>query len=973
MQSGAFPESQQPLVGRQRERAVLRAGLGQAAGGLGVLALVGGEAGIGKTTLVADVVAAAAEREQLVLSGRCYDLETPPPYSAWLEVLRSYTPTGALPAAPSVLLDTDALGALRGADELRAVLYSFLSAVTAQGPALLVLEDLHWADQDSVDLLRYLTRRLDPLALLVVVTYRDVELGPAQPLYRMLPVLVREGRPLRIDLRRLDQEAVLELAAERYPGLPEGDAERLGDYLEHYAEGNPFFVEELLGLLEYEQALQRVGQHWRLGTLPAFPVPPLVRQVVEGRLEQLSAHSRRLLEMAAVLGVETPLDLWQTVSEIDDDTLALAIEEAVAAQALEQTSRANLLRFRHSLIHEVIYAGANPLHRRSWHRRTAEVLAAQAHADPAAVAHHFAQANDERAADWLIRAAQRAALAFAFQASVANYERALAILEQSRQRLPERVWLLCALAEAYRFTDIARARAYADQAVDLAGGLDDRALSALARWCHARVRGFHDENVLDDLRSAAAAYAELSEAERARIVQTSLRYVVSEATLAQELANYGQFAEALTYARRFLAATPTPTSRAQNIEFGNAHFGLALAQAALGEPEQARAAFERSRAYFRETDTYQMVSNCWYWELSTVLPVYYTDQPEERARLQSAEVQANLRSEVLHTAGDKRPVSTSETLILDGQWEECRRSAGARLHVPVSRVPSARKLAELDWRQGRRAQAWEHIRNVLPAGPDEAPGRRFFLHRQELQWIAAELALDEGNPVLARRWIEAYERWLAWSGKLSGSALPKLLWARYFTAQGDLVRARRHAQQALTCAGEPRQPLALLTAQRQLAQIALAAGQVQDALEFARVAVAIATDCGAPYELAAAQVVQAEALLAAGAAHDARPLLTAAHDTAERLEAQPLLERIDQLLTPLSEQPAPREIIPGGLSPRELEVLRLVARGLTDAEIANTLSISPRTVGGHLHSIYNKLDVGSRTAATRFAFDHGLV
>jgi ATP/maltotriose-dependent transcriptional regulator MalT len=340
--------------------------------------------------------------------------------------------------------------------------------------------------------------------------------------------------------------------------------------------------------------------------------------------------------------------------------------------------------------------------------------------------------------------------------------------------------------------------------------------------------------------------------------------------------------------------------------------------------------------------------------------------------LRQAEVDANLRSEVLRAPDARALVSTSETMILDGYWEECRRSAGARLHIPASRVPSARKLAELDWRQGQRMQAWAHVLSVLPAGPDEPPGKRFFPHRQEVQWIAAELALDEGNYPLARRWIEAYERWLAWSGKASGKPTAHLLRARYHARQAELAEALHHAELALELAGEPRQPLALLAAQRALAELESAAGRPQAAETHAQAALALAEACGAPYELALTQVVHAALLLDGGAVEQARAALDAAQPTAARLEAQPLLERINALLEQLTARPAGADQIPGGLSRRELEVLQLAARGLTDAEIAGALFISPRTVGGHLHSIYGKLGVSSRTAATRFAFDHGL-
>lgn len=961
------------IAGREPERQQLQSLLTRALEGQGNLVLIGGEAGIGKTTLVDDLMRQAAARGALVLHGVCYDLELAPPYGIWLDLFRHVTPDGALPAPPPALTDPSGLESLRGSDELYSVVHDYLQDIATHLPLLIVLEDLHWADEASLDLLRTISRQTRPLPVLIAGTYRDVELTPSQPLYGRLPLIVRESRPTRLPLRSLDATAVGDIVRARYEALPSGEADRLVAYLERYAEGNPFYIAELLVMLEYERLLLPEGTGWRLAELTAIQVPPLVRQVVEARLERLSANTREILQVAAVIGVEVPLQLWQTVSGADDEALAATIEEALAAQVLDATTSTEIVRFRHALIHEVLYRTLNLLHRRNLHRRAGEVLASEPRPDPTTVAHHFVQAGDDRAADWLIQAGQRAARAFALSATVANYERALPILERDEARAADRIWLLCALGEAHRFTDAARALDYLNQAVELAVEMNDPALGALANWSHARVRGFRDENVLGDLWRVALAYAALPKAEQDRILRTSLRYVVSEATLSQDLANYGQFAEAERQAREFLSRTSSPASRSEYIEFGNAHFGLALANAALGNPAEALAAFARARAYYKETDNFQMTSNTYYWELNTLLQVYFADDPEERHRVQAEEVQANMGSELVQTSGSADLASTTDTAILDGRWDECRRSASARLHVVASRVPSARKLAELDRLQGNRARAWAHIHSAMPDGPDTAPGRRFFFHRQEIQWIAAHLAMDEGNNALARRWIEAAERWFTWSGRVSYQSIPHLLWSRYHEDQCDLDEASREATRAVELAREPRQPLMLLAAHRALARLDALTGRQSEASEHIHLATELAEACAAPYEIALTQVTQAEVLSHTGPAADAENFLNQALATAERLKAQPLLERINQLAGQLAEAPAAGESAPVTLSARELEVLRAASKGLTDNEIAEELFISPRTVGGHLRSVYTKLGVNSRTSAIASAREAGLL
>lgn len=183
------------IVGREPERRQLHDLLARARDGHGNLALIGGEAGIGKTTLVDDLVREAEAQGGLILHGVCYDLELAPPYAVWLDMLRRFTPPDDQPRPPEALTNPAGRDSLRGSDELHSMVYTYLRDTSEHHPLLIVLEDLHWADEASLDLLRSIARTSRSLPALIVGSYRDAELTPTQPLYQRLPMIVREARP----------------------------------------------------------------------------------------------------------------------------------------------------------------------------------------------------------------------------------------------------------------------------------------------------------------------------------------------------------------------------------------------------------------------------------------------------------------------------------------------------------------------------------------------------------------------------------------------------------------------------------------------------------------------------------------------------------------------------------------------------------------------------------------------------------
>src|SRR5690606_27793423 len=227
---------------------------------------------------------------------------------------------------------------------------------------------MHWADVGSLELLRFVARGVAGAPMLLVVTYRGDEVNRRHPLFPLLPLLVREAGALRVDLRRLEPDDVRTLVSARYTLSVEAQS-RLMAYLEERAQGNPLYVGELLRTLEDEHLLRLEGDGWVLGDLTQAGVPTLLRQVIEGRLARLGDEAHHLLSVAAVIGQEVPLGLWEAVTGATEDELLDVIEAAVEARLLEAHSDGAAVRFAHALIRETLYDGLLPPRRRLWHRR----------------------------------------------------------------------------------------------------------------------------------------------------------------------------------------------------------------------------------------------------------------------------------------------------------------------------------------------------------------------------------------------------------------------------------------------------------------------------------------------------------------------------------------------------------------------------------------------------------------------------
>ena len=414
------------LFGRAKEQAILRVELAGAFQGTGRLVLVGGEAGVGKTTLARDITNRAKSLDAAILIGSSFDLSNTPPYGPWLAMFEDCGRDAQLPAPP----DSFALGQLASVTDqsaLFAEVRRFFSTLAANGPSLVILEDLHWADPASLELLRHIGSHLRHWPVLVLGTYRPEVTGLGVPFMQQLPALVREAEGRRLDLRHLDEDALRSLVQFHFQ-LDTVDENRLVAYLEWHSDGNPFFATELLRTLEEEGLLRQLGNDWALSALDRIVVPPLLRQVINGRVGRLGAETRKLLTIASVIGQEVPIALWAEVADVAEADLYDAIEQAVEAHLLEADWDGSRVRFVHALTREALYEGILSPRRRPWHRRVAEALAASHRVDPDAVAFHLQMAADPDAWKWMVTAATRAQRAYAWRTAAERLQAAIDLL-----------------------------------------------------------------------------------------------------------------------------------------------------------------------------------------------------------------------------------------------------------------------------------------------------------------------------------------------------------------------------------------------------------------------------------------------------------------------------------------------------------------------------------------------------------------
>ncbi len=446
-----------PFVGRAQERTRLLRVVERARAGNGGLMLIGGEAGVGKSRLVEEAAAEARRLGFMVLTGHCVDQQGAPPYLPTIEHLeeaaRQRSPEGFRQAlgenAPEIAKlmpglrvrynDIPEPVSLPPEQERRYLLHGIAEFVERNAratPLLLVYEDLHWADDSTLLLVRLLAQRAAQIPVLAVGTYRDTDLKPGRPLAAVLPDLLRQRLAEEIRLERLTADGVAALIAGRAGSAP---PPQLVALVYSETEGNPFFVEEVFRHLhEAGKLLDEAGQ-WRDGVQIAdTEVPRSVGLVIGQRLERVSDDCRRILTIAALAGKVFRFDLLIAFEGVAEDALLDAMEEAARATLIEDVSVGREARyaFVHEQIRQTLLSLLSTARRQRLHLRMADAIEAlygrEAEEYAPDIAYHLYQAGaaapGERTAPWLVRAAERALDALAFEDALRDLDAARTVL-----------------------------------------------------------------------------------------------------------------------------------------------------------------------------------------------------------------------------------------------------------------------------------------------------------------------------------------------------------------------------------------------------------------------------------------------------------------------------------------------------------------------------------------------------------------
>jgi len=931
------------FVGRQRELAELERSLERTRAGRGLTVLVAGEAGIGKTRLASEVAVRAGSEGFEVLLGRSIDLVgTELAYQPFVEALRP-------------------LGELRRADgrappsQLRVFedTLTLLSERAAATPVLLVLEDLHWADTSTLDLVVFLAHNLDHRPVLLLATYRADDLGSAARMRRFADGVQRSGAATVLELGPLEHGDLTALLAARAEGpVPAA----IADAIAVRCEGNPFFAEELLAAADRPDAL-----------------PLGLRDLLLDRVARLDTPTQALLRIAATAGRDVAYPLLRAVAARPEPELRESLRRAVRHGVLVSEPATGSFRFRHALLAEAIYATVLPGERETLHARLAEELARSNTATAAELASHWAAAGrSEEALVTSVVAAGQAEAVFGLAEARAHLERAIALWDPVPDA-PDLTGLdlaeLCTRAAELAGTTGAATRAVelARRAIELVGAEDPHRAATL----HVLLGEYlHETDSSDALLAAFERAVELVPDE-----PPSPERAYALGSLAGGLMVAGRHAESLPIAAEALALARRVGAREAEVRaltvlggdlayLGRGEEGVAHFRQALQLAERIGSRIDLERAFVNFTDALTMLG-----------------RPRESARLGQSGLAA------LHRFGMESTLLVSnvtEALLAIGEWDEAERLSATALRRLTTSFPYVLLMfrAAVEIGRGEFDAAAAHLQDAGATLPeDRALGlydaQLAEFHLWQRRWTDADATIHAG---LTPARVAHMRVQLCALGLRAQAELAALARAR---RAGDAVR--EHLERAAK----------LLAGARRAAAEGSAITPNDDGwrmlaeAEYTRVCADAhperwAEAAGTWYRLERPPVAaycrwrQAEALVSAGASRsEASTPLREAHAVAARLGARPLAEELERLAerARLDLTPPDTESAHGaqdlettlGLTPREAEVLRLVARGYTNREIAEALVISVKTAGVHVSHILRKIDAPNRREAAAIA------
>lgn len=948
-----------PLVGRQREREWLGAAVTAATEGSGGLVLLAGEAGVGKTRLAEEALRGADAR---FLRGSA----TPaaPPYGPIVTVLRAasrsdpaaFEACGPLRAHLALLLPE--LGEAPASSD-RATLFEAircaLATIAGDRPASILLDDLQWSDGTTLELLASVAGSLTELPLLLVAAYRSDECPRGHPVRRLRSDL-RRARLLReLTVDPLDPEDTAELAGQLLGGRP---APGLAAILHERTQGVPFFIEELAAALRAEGRLEPGPDGVELNLDAQVPLPETVRDAVLLQLGDLGDAARAAAEVAAIAGPSFELDAVAGIAE--EAGLAELLESGLIAEA-----GAGRAAFRHPLAREAIYEDVPWLRRRALHRELAEGLAGRGGFESEVASHWLAAREDERARGALIDAVGGLAAVHAYRDAARLGRQALELWPDG-ERVDERI----AFLERYgRWAELAGEFAEAARAQrEVVAAHRSRGAGKALGEAGRRLAGIYElqgdrQRALQTRRVAADAFADSGFAGGA---------AAERLIAASHLTEGGSHTEAIELA----CAAGEEALRAERVDLRGRALALeGDARARRGEIDRGIEAVRAGLSLALEHDLTLVAAEA-YQRLGTALQV--------AADYGGAQEALTTALGLCEGGGDERLEHSCVSCVVYvlrelGEWKRADeladelRPAGSPAHETFV-ADGVRGSIHAFRGEARRARP-------LLLRCFRAATRIGQISMQLDSAAALALLEEQEGAVDAARGqcaflLEVWER-----SEDHHYAVWGLRWAASFHARRRALADARACAEALSAiASASGHSDALAALAHALAETALAEGDADAAAEQLERAVELHAHLEIPFERAQIQLRAGVACALAGERERALEHLRQAHRSARRLGARPLALEAAAEVTKLGEsvekqlgRRAAAEHDNGGLSRREVEVIRLVAAGQTNRQIAAELVLSTRTVDMHVRNILAKLRCRTRTEAASKAAQLGVL
>jgi DNA-binding CsgD family transcriptional regulator len=945
------------LVGRRAELECLAEALESARRGNGSVFLLAGEAGVGKTRLAEDLSEAS---DCVVLWGRAVHGGASP-YGPMVAALRSYlraNPDGLSdcgPLRPHLALLLPELGDPAAATD-RPTLFEAvrcaLAEIARERPALVVADDLHWSDEATLEMLAALAEPLADMPLLLVAGYRSDGLPRDHMLRRLRHELRRGGHLNELVLKPLELDETAQLLEELLGSAP---APSLVRAIQDRTQGIPFFVEELAGALSLMSSLKEGAGGLELLDSAQVPVPDTVRDAVLIGVRDLPEETRAALDVAAVAGETFDLELVAELASAE--RLGELLELGLIGEAGEGTGA-----FRHALTREALYADIPWLRRQALHRDLAEGLSARRGRSIEIATHWLGAKQQTRARAALLAAADESRAVHAYRDATRAGRQALEVWQEGEDD-DARLEVLEGYANSAELSGelTEAARAWREVCTVRQGAGGGRRLAEAQR----RLAGAYD--LIGDRGSAVAARTAAAEA----YADDGLPAEAATERLA--MANYARASAEYSEAIELAEAAGREAGVADRLDLRARALGLeGVARAKRGDSEAGLEKVRAGLALALEHDLTPVAAEL-YQRLSLVL---YDSADYTRARetLDTALDFCRIGDE----AGPELACLTCMVYVLRecGEWDEAV-TMGRRLIDDGDGVWVAEGLIGAIYAfQGRLGSA----RRLLSSGLAGAAGVGHFNMTVDttaaLAWVAAaeddHAQAAERCRALLARWADSEDHHYAVRG---------LRWsAAYFAQRGELADASACAEALTQIVSGSGHPDALAALAQAIGEAALAEGDADTAAEQISRALEIHRTLDVPYERAEIGLRAGVALAAAGEREVAVERLVDAYRCARKLGARPVAAEAARQMAELGESIATRlgsraeaDVQGSGLTRRELEVMRLVAVGRTNREIAQELFLSPRTVDMHVRNILRKLDCRSRVEAAHRAGELGLL